>query len=98
MTQEYLARMAEHAGGGNPPEGRAKEPPSRRRTDETTVTGRALLESIDLVTFDCFGTLVDWAQALPALGVELDRMPVFLRESERRQRPDRRDAPFVPYR
>jgi 2-haloacid dehalogenase len=58
----------------------------------------ALLETIDLVTFDCFGTLVDWEKALPALGVEMDRMPVFLAESERAQRPQRRDAPFVEYR
>jgi 2-haloacid dehalogenase len=53
---------------------------------------------VDLVTFDCFGTLIDWQQALPALGVDASRMPVFLRESERRQRPDRRDAPFLSYR
>ena len=59
---------------------------------------RELLESIDLVTFDVFGTLVDWQQALPALGVPFDKMPVFLRESERQQRPQRRDAPFVAYR
>lgn len=58
----------------------------------------ALLAQVDLVTFDCFGTLVDWRQALPALGVDVARMPQFLRESERRQRPDRRDAAFVPYR
>ncbi len=58
----------------------------------------ALLSSVDLVTFDCFGTLVDWQQALPALGVDASRMPQFLRESERRQRPDRRDAVFLGYR
>ena len=58
----------------------------------------ALLESLDLVTFDCFGTLIDWQQALPALGVGLDRMPIFLRESELYQRPQRRDAPFIDYR
>lgn len=58
----------------------------------------ALLAQLDLVTFDCFGTLVDWQKALPALGVDASRMPQFLKESERRQRPDRRDAPFVAYR
>lgn len=58
----------------------------------------ALLAGVDLVTFDCFGTLIDWQQALPALAVDASRMPVFLRESERRQRPDRRDAPFLSYR
>jgi len=57
-----------------------------------------LFDSVDLVTFDTFGTLIDWRQALPALGLDLDKMPTFLRESERRQRPDRRDFPFVPYR
>lgn len=57
-----------------------------------------LLESITLVTFDVFGTLVDWQKALPALGVGLEKMPVFLRESERQQRPQKRDAPFVEYR
>lgn len=57
-----------------------------------------LLAQLDLVTFDCFGTLIDWQKALPALGVDASRMPQFLRESERRQRPDRRDAPFVAYR
>ncbi|GAC1352131.1 MAG: hypothetical protein NVS3B20_04980 [Polyangiales bacterium] len=57
-----------------------------------------LLESIDLVTFDTFGTLIDWRQALPALSVGLDRMQVFLKESERRQRPNRRDFPFIAYR
>jgi len=57
-----------------------------------------LLESIDLVTFDVFGTLVDWQKALPALGVGLEAMPIFLRESERRQRPQKRDAQFVDYR
>lgn len=58
----------------------------------------ALLASVDLVTFDCFGTLIDWREALPALGVDPAKMPIFLRESERRQRPDRRDAPFLSYR
>jgi FMN phosphatase YigB (HAD superfamily) len=57
-----------------------------------------LLEGVDLVTFDCFGTLIDWSQALVSLGVGIDRMPQFLRESERRQRPDRRGAPFLSYR
>jgi HAD superfamily hydrolase (TIGR01493 family) len=56
------------------------------------------LASIDLVTFDVFGTLVDWQKALPALGVGLEKMPVFLRESERQQRPQKRDAQFVEYR
>ena len=63
-----------------------------------TASPSPLLEAIDLVTFDCFGTLVDWEKALPALGVGMDRMPVFLAESERAQRPQRRDAPFVEYR
>lgn len=58
----------------------------------------AVLEGLELVTFDCFGTLVDWAQALPSLGLDTSRMPQFLKESERRQRPDRRDKPFMPYR
>lgn len=57
-----------------------------------------LLESVALVTFDVFGTLVDWQQALPALGVGMEKMPVFLRESERQQRPQKRDAQFVEYR
>ncbi len=57
-----------------------------------------ILEAIDLVTFDCFGTLVDWEKALPALGVGLDRMTTFLAESERVQRPSRRDATFIEYR
>lgn len=57
-----------------------------------------LLAELDLVTFDCFGTLVDWAQGLAALGVEATRMPQFLAESVRLQRPSHRDAPFVPYR
>jgi 2-haloacid dehalogenase len=58
----------------------------------------ALLSTVELVTFDCFGTLIDWQQALPALGVDPSRMPQFLRESERRQRPDRRSATFLGYR
>ncbi len=58
----------------------------------------ALLSTVDLVTFDCFGTLIDWQQALPALGVEAARMPQFLRESELRQRPSQRAASFVGYR
>lgn len=58
----------------------------------------ALLERVELVTFDCFGTLIDWTEAMPALGLDHERMQMFLRESERRQRPDRRDAPFVGYR
>jgi 2-haloacid dehalogenase len=58
----------------------------------------ALLTGIELVTFDCFGTLIDWQQALPALGLDLSRMPQFLRESERRQRPNQRDAEFLSYR
>jgi HAD superfamily hydrolase (TIGR01493 family) len=58
----------------------------------------SLLGSIDLVTFDVFGTLVDWQKALPQLGVGLEKMPVFLRESERQQRPQKRDAQFVEYR
>lgn len=57
-----------------------------------------LLADVDLVTFDCFGTLVDWATALPALGVEPSRMPQFLAESVRLQRPAQRDAPFLSYR
>jgi FMN phosphatase YigB (HAD superfamily) len=57
-----------------------------------------LLAEIDLVTFDCFGTLVDWATALPALGVEATRMPQFLAESVRLQRPAQRGAPFLSYR
>ena len=68
---------------------------SDRGPSGTPTASRALLESIDLVTFDVFGTLVDWHQALPALGVELDKMPAFLRELDRQQRPQRRDAPFV---
>jgi len=72
-------------------------PGSSRATAEAG-SADALLAQLDLVTFDCFGTLVDWQKALPALGVDASRMPVFLRESERRQRPDRRDAPFVAYR
>lgn len=77
---------------------------SSRRTAEASIQRQpdagadALLAQIDLVTFDCFGTLVDWQEALPALGVDASRMPQFLRESERRQRPGRRDAAFVPYR
>lgn len=72
-------------------------PGSSRATAE--VSGfDALLAQLDLVTFDCFGTLVDWQKALPALGVDAAKMPVFLRESERRQRPNHRDAPFVAYR
>jgi 2-haloacid dehalogenase len=58
----------------------------------------ALLSTVDLVTFDCFGTLVDWEQALPALGIEQARMPQFLRESEHRQRPNQRGATFLGYR
>lgn len=58
----------------------------------------ALLATVDLVTFDCFGTLIDWQQALPSLGVEPSKMPQFLRESEHRQRPGRRDAVFLGYR
>lgn len=58
----------------------------------------ALLAGVDLVTFDCFGTLIDWRQALPALGAEPSLMETFLRESERRQRPSKRDAPFLSYR
>ncbi|MFI5301581.1 MAG: HAD family hydrolase, partial [Polyangiales bacterium] len=61
-------------------------------------TSLAMLESIDLVTFDCFGTLVDWRSALPALGCDMDRLPIFLQESQRRQRPGRRDAKFLAYR
>lgn len=57
-----------------------------------------LLSGVDLVTFDCFGTLVDWEQALPALDLDASRMPQFLRESERRQRPNQRDAEFLSYR
>ncbi len=56
-----------------------------------------LLPQIDLVTFDCFGTLVDWAQALTELGLDQEKMPIFLRESERRQRPNQRGAQFVGY-
>lgn len=57
-----------------------------------------LLADVDLVTFDCFGALVDWTTALPALGVEPARMPQFLAESVRLQRPAQRDAPFLSYR
>ena len=71
-------------------------PGSSRTSSGALVSG--LLASVDLVTFDCFGTLIDWREALPALGVDPSRMPVFLRESERRQRPDRRDAQFLNYR
>lgn len=58
----------------------------------------SLLAGVDLVTFDCFGTLVDWSRALPALGLDSARMPQFLQESERRQRPNQRDAEFLSYR
>jgi 2-haloalkanoic acid dehalogenase type II len=57
-----------------------------------------LLADVDLVTFDCFGTLVDWEKALPALGVEPSRLPQFLSESVGWQRATHRDAPFVTYR
>jgi 2-haloacid dehalogenase len=71
---------------------------SRSTTEALGSSAEALLSTVDLVTFDCFGTLVDWEKALPSLGVAGERMPVFLRESERRQRPDRRDAGFLGYR
>jgi FMN phosphatase YigB (HAD superfamily) len=67
--------------------------PSRSPLDESR-----LLSDVDLVTFDCFGTLVDWAKALPSLGIESSRMPQFLAESVRWQRPAQRDAPFLAYR
>jgi FMN phosphatase YigB (HAD superfamily) len=70
--------------------------PGSSRT--SSPTPGSLLAGVDLVTFDCFGTLIDWQQALPGLGVELARMPVFLRESDRRQRPAKRDAEFQTYR
>lgn len=69
--------------------------PSR---NSSPLGAEALLSTVDLVTFDCFGTLIDWQQALPALGIEPSRMPQFLRESEWRQRPVRRDAGFLGYR
>lgn len=72
--------------------------PGSSRANAEVSSIDALLAQLDLVTFDCFGTLVDWQKALPALGVDVAKMPVFLRESERRQRPDRRDSPFMPYR
>jgi FMN phosphatase YigB (HAD superfamily) len=66
--------------------------------NSTALGAEALLSNVDLVTFDCFGTLVDWEQALPALGIEPGRMPQFLRESELRQRPNQRGAAFIGYR
>ena len=66
---------------------------SRQGLDEAK-----LLADVDLVTFDCFGTLVDWAKGLTTLGVEAARMPQFLAESIRLQRPSHRDAPFSSYR
>lgn len=58
----------------------------------------ALLGGVDLVTFDCFGTLVDWTAGLADLGLGTERWAQFLHESELRQRPHRRDAAFIPYR
>lgn len=57
-----------------------------------------LLGGVDLVTFDCFGTLVDWTAGLAELGVGPERMPQFRNECELRQRPHRRGAAFIPYR
>jgi len=71
---------------------------SRNSSPGGGLGAEALLSTVDLVTFDCFGTLVDWQQALPALGVEPLRMPQFLRESELRQRPNQRGAAFLGYR
>ncbi len=68
------------------------------RPDAKQPSEGELLAEIDLVTFDCFGTLIDWATALPALGVEPGRMAQFRAESERLQRPSHRDAPFLSYR
>ncbi len=68
------------------------------KSPRSSLGASSLLERVELVTFDCFGTLVDWREALPALGVDPERMPLFLRESERRQRPSHRDAQFLSYR
>ena len=55
-----------------------------------------MLSKIQVVTFDCFGTLLDWRQPLVWLELdpELDH-PQFEAECRDLQHPAR---PFVPYR